>query len=38
MADQVRTITKQRLGDGMGALSTEDMRGVEVALRIQLKL
>ncbi len=38
MADQVRTVAKQRIGDRIGALSADDMRAVEKALRTQLKL
>lgn len=38
MADQVRTISKQRIGNPLGRISIEDMRAVDAALRIQLKL
>lgn len=38
MADQVRTVSKQRLGDYMGTLSIQDMQAVDIALRIQLSL
>src|SRR5579862_5912966 len=38
MADQVRTVAKQRIGDRIGELSADDMRAVEKALRTQLKL
>lgn len=38
MADQVRTVSKQRLENLVGALSAQDMRAVEAALRIQLQL
>lgn len=38
MADQVRTVSKSRLGNLEGELSAQDMRAVDRALRIQLKL
>ena len=36
MADQIMTVSKERLTKRLGALSAPDMRGVDVALRIQL--
>ncbi len=38
MADQLRTVAKQRIGDRIGMLSADDMRAVEKALRTQLRL
>jgi len=38
MADQLTTVSKQRLRDQEGALSHEDMRKVEHAVRVQLGL
>lgn len=38
MADQVMTVSKQRLGRRMGRLSAEDLYAVDQALRIQLGL
>jgi mRNA interferase MazF len=38
MADQLRTVSKSRLEDLEGELSAQDMRLVERALRIQLRL
>ena len=38
MADQVATVSKQRLKQRLGRLSREDMRGVERAIRVQLGL
>lgn len=38
MADQVRTVAKQRISDRMGSLSQPDMRAVERVLRLQLGL
>ncbi len=38
MADQIRTVAKERMGDYIGALSPVDMLAVEQALRIQLGL
>jgi mRNA interferase MazF len=38
MADQIMTVSKERLTGRMGMLSPEDMRGVEMAVRIQLGL
>lgn len=38
MADQIRTVAKQRLGTCIGELSPNDMRKVELAIRIQLGL
>lgn len=36
MADQLSTISKLRLRDGLGRLSREDMGAVEKAIRVQL--
>jgi mRNA interferase MazF len=38
MADQIRTVAKERLRQRAGNLSAIDMRGVEIAIRIQLAL
>jgi mRNA interferase MazF len=38
MADQLATVSKQRLSDREGELSLEDMRQIENAIRIQLDL
>jgi mRNA interferase MazF len=38
MADQIMTVNKGRLNDRLVMLSPEDMRGVDLALRIQLGL
>jgi mRNA interferase MazF len=38
MADQIMTLTKERLTERMGTLSPEDMHGVDFALRVQLGL
>lgn len=38
MANQIRTVAKERLGRRMGALSREDLEAVERALRVQLSL
>jgi mRNA interferase MazF len=38
MADQIRTVAKERLGDAIGRLSSVDMLAIEQALRIQLGL
>jgi mRNA interferase MazF len=38
MADQIMTVSKERLTECMGALSQEEMRGVDMAVRIQLGL
>jgi mRNA interferase MazF len=38
MADQVTTVTKERLTERMGVLSAADMHGVDFALRVQLGL
>jgi mRNA interferase MazF len=38
MADQIRTVAKQRLSNRIGALTQPELRGVERALRLQLGL
>lgn len=38
MADQIMTVTKERLAERMGTLAPEDMHGVDFALRVQLGL
>jgi mRNA interferase MazF len=38
MADQIMTVSKDRLAGCMGLLSPLEMRGVEMAMRIQLGL
>jgi mRNA interferase MazF len=38
MADQIMTVSKERLTGRAGILSPEEMRGVDMAMRIQLGL
>jgi mRNA-degrading endonuclease toxin of MazEF toxin-antitoxin module len=38
LADQIRTVAKERLSTRVGVLSPSDLRDVERALRIQLAL
>jgi mRNA interferase MazF len=38
MADQLTTVSKTRLTDRLGALSREDLRAIEHAIRVQLAL
>ena len=38
MADQIRTVAKERLGDRIGAISMRETLAVEAALRTQLGL
>jgi mRNA interferase MazF len=38
MADQIATVSKQRLKSKLAALSPDDMRAVERAIRVQLGL
>jgi len=38
VANQVRTISKQRIGNVIGALEAEEQRDLDAALRIQLGL
>ena len=38
MADQIRTVTKERLTDIVGTLTVADLRAVEQAIRTQLGL
>jgi len=38
MADQIATVSKQRLKARIGALTADDLRAVERALRVQLDL
>jgi mRNA interferase MazF len=38
MADQIRTVTKERLAERIGALTHADVRAVERAIRVQLGL
>jgi mRNA interferase MazF len=38
LADQIATVSKARLKDRLGALSSEDIRQVERAIRVQLGL
>ena len=38
MADQIMTVSKERLTDRMGLLSPDEMHGVDMAVRIQLGL
>ena len=36
MADQIATVSKQRLGSKAGTLSRQDMQAIERAIRVQL--
>jgi mRNA interferase MazF len=38
MADQIRTVAKERLENRIGALTAQDMLGVEAAIQFQLGL
>ena len=38
MADQVATVSKQRLKSRLATLSVDDMRAIERAIRVQLGL
>lgn len=38
MADQLMTVSKERLTERMGILSAQELHGVEMAIRIQLGL
>jgi mRNA-degrading endonuclease toxin of MazEF toxin-antitoxin module len=38
LADQIRTVAKERLSTRIGVLSPSDLREVESALRVQLAL
>lgn len=38
VANQIRTISKQRIGDVIGRLETDEQRDLDTALRIQLGL
>jgi mRNA interferase MazF len=38
MADQIATVSKQRLGSKAGTLSRQDMQAIERAIRVQLGL
>jgi mRNA interferase MazF len=38
MADQIMTVSKERLTERLGILSPQEMRGVDMAIRIQLGL
>jgi mRNA interferase MazF len=38
MADQIMTVSKERLTGCLGVLSPEQMRGIDMAIRIQLGL
>jgi mRNA interferase MazF len=38
MADQLTTVSKQRIGDKLGQLTVDDLRKVEQAMRLQLGL
>ena len=38
MADQIATVSKQRLLDRLGDISSSEMRGIERAMRVQLGL
>lgn len=38
MADQIMTVSKERLTERMGLLSLQEIHGIEIAIRIQLAL
>ena len=38
MADQIRTIAKERLGEKIGHVTIEEMKAIEKAIRVQLAL
>ena len=38
MADQIMTVSKERLSERLGVLFPDQMRGVDMAIRIQLGL
>jgi mRNA interferase MazF len=38
MADQIATVSRQRLGERIGRLSSEHMTAVERAIRVQIGL
>jgi mRNA-degrading endonuclease toxin of MazEF toxin-antitoxin module len=38
MADQIMTVSKERLTSPMGLLSADDMHGVDLVMRVQLGL
>jgi mRNA interferase MazF len=38
LADQIRTVAKERLGEQLGSLTTPDLLAVERAIRVQLGL
>jgi mRNA interferase MazF len=38
MADQIRTVAKERLVEQMGSITPSDLRAVEQAIRVQLGL
>ena len=38
LADQITTVSKQRLTNKMGKMSTSDLQGVERAIKVQLGL
>jgi mRNA interferase MazF len=38
MADQIMTVSKERLAECLGRLTPDEMRGVDMAVRIQLGL
>lgn len=38
MADQIMTVSKERLTEHLGSLSPDQVRGVDMAIRIQLGL
>lgn len=38
LADQIATVSKKRLKERMGTLSSQDMRQVELVIRLQLDL
>ena len=38
MADQIRTIARERVGEKIGHVTIEEMRAIEKAIRVQLAL
>ena len=38
MADQIATVSKERLQDKLGTLSEDDLKAVEESMRVQLGL
>ena len=38
MADQIRTVAKERMGDKIGQVTIDEMKAIEKAIRVQLDL